>query len=92
MIGQELSQFEITDKLREGGLGTVYRVRDSKLGRKGTIADVGSALNWSMHPDRRRIAYVDVVGKQASNRTGRRLHLIFNVFDELERIAPTVIR
>ena len=37
MIGKPLGHYEITDKLGKGGMGEVWRARDSKLGREVAI-------------------------------------------------------
>ena len=37
MIGAKLAQFEITAKLGEGGMGAVYRAKDTNLGREVAI-------------------------------------------------------
>ena len=44
MIGQTLGPYEILAKIGEGGMGKVYRARDTRLGRDVAIKVVTDAL------------------------------------------------
>ncbi len=37
MVGKKIAHYEITGKLGEGGMGVVYRARDTKLDREVAI-------------------------------------------------------
>ena len=52
MIGKKLAHYEISDRLGAGGMGEVYRARDTRLGRDVAIKVLPEALA----SDRERIA------------------------------------
>ncbi len=51
MIGTTLSHYQITSQLGVGGMGEVYRARDSRLGREVVI----KVLPVSFEPDKERL-------------------------------------
>jgi serine/threonine-protein kinase len=55
MIGRRLGHYEITEKLGEGGMGTVYRARDTTLGRDVAL----KLLPASLAGDRERVARLE---------------------------------
>lgn len=52
MTGRTLSHFEILDKLGEGGMGAVYRARDTQLNRTASMKVLHAGL--AADPERRR--------------------------------------
>jgi len=52
MVGRHIAHYEILEKLGEGGMGAVYKARDSHLDRFVAI----KVLSGSVVPDARRLS------------------------------------
>ncbi len=68
--GKEIGAYEVTGHLGTGGMGEVYRARDTKL-------DQGD-LHYSATPDRRRFLMV-------TEESATTLHMVLNWFGDVER-------
>ncbi len=56
MIGRTISHYEIVEKLGEGGMGVVYKARDSRLGRTVAIKVVNAEFTQRFEREARAIA------------------------------------
>lgn len=65
-IGQTISHYEILEKLGEGGMGVVYKARDTKLDRTVTLKFSPSSLTLT-DKDRRRFIH------EANDQRGSRI-------------------
>ena len=62
MVGRQIAHYEILEKLGEGGMGAVYKARDSHLDRFVAI----KVLSGSAVPDPRRLSRLVQEAKAAS--------------------------
>ncbi len=68
MLGRTLSHYEILDALGAGGMGEVYRARDTKLGREVAI----KVLPEEFSRDRERLDRFEREAKLLACSTGQK--------------------
>ena len=97
--GTKLSHYQITDLLGKGGMGEVYRARDSKLGREIAIKVLPSEFERDaerlarFEREARMLAAMMVIvpeGKSEPPRAPARpqINVILNWFEELKSRVP----
>ena len=72
MIGKTISHYQVAEKLGEGGMGVVYKARDTRLDRSVAIK-VLSAEKVS-DPDRKRRFIQEAKAASALRKAGSGLH------------------
>ena len=78
-IGTTLGPYRVIEKLGEGGMGQVYRARDTKLNRDVALKILPDA--FASDPDRLARFTREAQTLASLNHP--------NFFDELRRLAPT---
>jgi len=56
MVGKTISHYEITEKLGQGGMGAVYKARDTRLGRSVAIKLVNTEFTQRFEREARAIS------------------------------------
>ena len=56
MVGKTISHYQILEKLGEGGMGVVYKARDTRLGRSVAIKVVNAEFNQRFEREARAIS------------------------------------
>ena len=68
--------------------GNVFDAEKPRLWSETRLAEVGTALNYDVHPDGKRILALLPAGDTAEVAPSTHVTILFNLFDELERRAP----
>jgi serine/threonine protein kinase len=77
MIGKTIGPYQVVAKLGEGGMGEVYRARDTKTAR-----------NYDILPDGRFLGVVSAAQAQGGTTT-ERINVVLHWFEELKQRVPT---
>jgi eukaryotic-like serine/threonine-protein kinase len=101
LINKTISHYEILSKIGQGGMGEVYRARDSKLNREVAIKVLPEgftedARSFATTSRRRTGATYDVDPKGnrffmirlAEDGSPTAVRIVLNWFEELRRLAP----
>ena len=78
--GTKLGLYEILDPIGSGGMGEVYRARDTKLGREVAI----KVLPEAFAQNEERLARFEREAQVLAQ-----LNIVINWFEELKRLVPT---